>query len=364
MRQDLESEAERARSYPDPYPDGWYALARSEEVQGEPVTVRAVGRELVLFRRASDGTVGALDAHCPHMGAHLGLGTVEAGCVRCPFHGWRFRTDGSVATIPYADRVPMSHAARSYQVDELHGFVCVYLSRSDARCGETSAPYRLRHVAGIDEGELELRGDLDFGVVRLHLVEFAENSADLQHFQPLHGEMRLPYLGTKLPLIRVRHSASWEPDASEPHVAWFHDHAVLLAFGRVIPNTGAHARIRLDGPGSFVSFDFSVRDLGRIVMFQTHTPLAPLAQQVRFRWYAEPRVPRLLVKHVIGSWIAQWKQDIAIWETKVYRERPLLVREDGPVHALRRWYSQFYGGESTRGGGRSEVGRDAAGSAE
>ena len=76
-------------------------------------------------------------------------------------------------------------------------------------------------------------------------------------------------------------------------------------------------------------------------MLQTHTPLAPLAQRVRFRWYAERSIPRLLVSYVIGNWVSQWREDIVIWENKIFRERPQLVSTDGPVHALRRWYRQF-----------------------
>ena len=36
--------------------------------------------------------------------------------------------------------------------------------------------------------------------------------------------------------------------------------------------------------------------------------------------------------------------DIPIWRDKVFRERPVLVKGDGPVSEFRRWYSQFYEG--------------------
>ncbi len=36
------------------------------------------------------------------------------------------------------------------------------------------------------------------------------------------------------------------------------------------------------------------------------------------------------------------RQDIGIWENKIYCEKPMLTRGDGPIHQLRRWYSQFY----------------------
>ena len=73
----------------------------------------------------------------------------------------------------------------------------------------------------------------------------------------------------------------------------------------------------------------------------THTPIAPLALRTRFRWFAEPSIPRLLVSYVVGNWVSQWKEDIDIWENKIFRERPQLVRDDGPVLKLRKWYRQF-----------------------
>lgn len=38
----------------------------------------------------------------------------------------------------------------------------------------------------------------------------------------------------------------------------------------------------------------------------------------------------------------QFTQDVPIWEHKVYRERPLLTKVDGPVHDYRRWFAQFF----------------------
>ena len=58
-----------------PYPTGWYLVAQSAEVGvGDVKPVQYFGRELVLFRTES-GRAVLLDAHCPHMGAHLGVST-------------------------------------------------------------------------------------------------------------------------------------------------------------------------------------------------------------------------------------------------------------------------------------------------
>ena len=57
-----------------------------------------------------------LDAYCKHMGTHLAKNTsamlivaevggkhVEGDSIRCPYHGWRYNSEGHVDDIPYHD---------------------------------------------------------------------------------------------------------------------------------------------------------------------------------------------------------------------------------------------------------------------
>ena len=61
-----------------------------------------LGENFAVFRTAN-GVASVLDAYCPHLGAHLGIGSRVVGdCVECPFHGWQFRgEDGQCMKIPY-----------------------------------------------------------------------------------------------------------------------------------------------------------------------------------------------------------------------------------------------------------------------
>lgn len=333
----------RAASYPPPYPDGWYMLARSHEVRDRPVAVEALGRRFVVYRSDVDGRAAVLDAWCPHLGADLSDGVVRDGCIECPFHRWRFRPDGCVDSIPYSPRVPTSARAESWPVDERYGMILAYHQADrNPRRPPPEPPYALPRAAGLDAGTMVHRGFHDAGIVRMHIVEFAENSADLQHFGHIHGEMMIPWTRVAIPGMRVRHDARWETDPDHGHIIWFRNEASLEFFGRPIPRSGASAAIQLAGPGGVARFTFDIPDVGSIVMFQTHTPVAPLAQHVRFTWFSEPRVPRLLASYVVGSWVAQWGGDIRIWERKAYRDKPMLVPGDGPMLELRRWYRQFY----------------------
>jgi cholesterol 7-desaturase len=331
------SEAARLATYPPPYPDSWYVLCRSEELRDKPLSVEALGQRFVVFRDA-EGRAAVLDALCPHLGADLGLGVVTDGCVECPFHRWRFGADGWLSEPPYGqERLPKIRT-RSWPVDEAYGMVLIYFSARP----DTEPPYPFPRYPEIDDGHWVARGQHDPKPVAMHLIEFAENSVDFQHFAPIHGEMTFPWTQVRIPGVRIHHDATWEPDEDQAHVAWFRNDAVLEIFGRVRPWTQAQAAIKFIGPGGVVAFSFDVPDRGRILLFHTHTPEAPLSQRVRFTWFADRSLPRLLVSYVVGNWVSQWRADIDIWETKVYRTKPMLNAEDGPVLALRRWFSQFY----------------------
>ena len=70
--------------------------------------VRVLGQNLVLFKDAPKdgmpGVFGLLDRDCPHRGADLSFGRRESaeqgGGLRCPFHGWKFATNGQCLETP------------------------------------------------------------------------------------------------------------------------------------------------------------------------------------------------------------------------------------------------------------------------
>lgn len=71
------------------------------------------GHEIALFNR--DGAFFALENTCPHQGGPLGEGTIEDGCVTCPWHGWQFDVQtGACQNMPGED-------ARSVPIVVLNG---------------------------------------------------------------------------------------------------------------------------------------------------------------------------------------------------------------------------------------------------
>jgi len=304
------------------------------------VSVEALGHSLVLFRGRDSGRFGLLDTYCPHVGASFVAGGEVVGDeLRCPFHRWRFQTDGCLSHVPYLEPTPRIKA-RSWPVRVVHGMVWMFHQHGGAPVGPPA--YEPEPKPDILDGTLAYRGEHDGGFVRMHVAEFAENSVDMQHFDPLHGQMIFPWTTVPVPGVRVHHDAHWSTDPHRPHVAYFKNHAALKIRGRVLESTAADAVITFFGPGGITDFRFTIPGYGDVVLFQTHTPVEPLKLRVRFKWFANPRIPRMLVSYVVGNWVGQWKADIDIWETKVFLRQPKLVRGDGPVHRMRRWYGQFY----------------------
>ena len=113
-------------------PTGWFMVGWSAEFPvGEVRPLHYFGEDLVAWR-TDDGALQIMDAHCPHLGAHIGHhGKVHGDCVQCPYHGWTYGTDGVNRSIPYEDRPNLTKRLRVWPVVEQYD--CVFLWHQPAR---------------------------------------------------------------------------------------------------------------------------------------------------------------------------------------------------------------------------------------
>src|SRR5208282_2265070 len=132
--------------------------------------------------RGEDGKAAILDAHCPHLGAHLGVGgTVVGNSLKCPFHGWQWSETGQCVAIPYSDRIPPGALARHWPVDEINGHIYVWNHASN---GEPF--YRIPKIEFFGSPEwtsdwVQYSWDL-----HTHPQEIMENAIDWPHFMIVH----------------------------------------------------------------------------------------------------------------------------------------------------------------------------------
>ena len=113
-------------SFP-PYPLGWFQVAYTDELEvGDVRALKYFGKDLVLFRDES-GNAHVLDAHCPHLGAHLGKGgRVEGDSIRCPFHAWKFNGSGECTDVPYGSKIPSGACVPAWNTIEKNGLIMVW----------------------------------------------------------------------------------------------------------------------------------------------------------------------------------------------------------------------------------------------
>jgi phenylpropionate dioxygenase-like ring-hydroxylating dioxygenase large terminal subunit len=106
---------------------GWFPVARAAEVGTTPVQVGAAGQAYVLVRLRSGGEVSAFPARCPHRLVPLAAGAVVDGRLQCPYHGWRYDSEGRCVDIPSMGAggtpPPRADLAMPWAVEERHGWV-------------------------------------------------------------------------------------------------------------------------------------------------------------------------------------------------------------------------------------------------
>jgi len=107
----------------------WYVAEWSDKVRDEPVHVRMLGQDFVLYRE-NTGEVRCLSDVCLHRGGSLSRGCNKGDAVACPYHGWRFNGEGCVTLIPSEgeDFTPPDRARiDAYPTQERYGMIWVFL---------------------------------------------------------------------------------------------------------------------------------------------------------------------------------------------------------------------------------------------
>ena len=304
-------------------PDGWFCVADSDALALREVkAVRYFGRELVLWR-TENGEARLANAHCPHLGAHIGFGgKVQDGTLRCPFHGWRFDPAGRCVEVPYAKRIPPHAALTMWPVVERNG--CVF-AWHHAKGAPPAWEIPVVPEWGAEGWSAPVRRSFR---VRAHCQEMAENVVDDAHFKYVHGTHTMP-----------RSTAT-----IEGHV--FRVTSVSMVG---TPRGEAQGRIEIASYGFGFGLTRFVGVIETLVVI-TGAPIDEEWSETTLRFMVRRLASEDATKGVGRAFVAeidrQFGQDIPIWENKIHLPRPLLCDGDGPITLLRRWARQFYSGLS------------------
>jgi phenylpropionate dioxygenase-like ring-hydroxylating dioxygenase large terminal subunit len=109
---------------------GWVALGRADQVAspGDYKTLEIAGRPTILLRD-QDGQLRAMANTCRHRGAELLSGCGSTRSIRCPFHGWGYRLDGSLAATTHmqdcSDFITADFGLHQYHVAQRYGMAFI-----------------------------------------------------------------------------------------------------------------------------------------------------------------------------------------------------------------------------------------------
>lgn len=320
-----------------PYPDSWYVLGLSDEIKpGIVLNKNLAGQEIVLFRTVS-GKLHAIDAYCPHLGAHLGHGgTVEGEEIKCPFHGFCFNGSGECTKTGYGTKPPPTAKAKTWQVRDKNGFIAIYHSN------EHKAPDW--EIPDVDSTGWNSLMTTSFEI-NSHPQETTENSVDTGHFGEVHGYTGIETLkkieteGSYLTTKYAMHRAAGFVGNAEKVRAEFEVHVFGLGYSYVeakVPKHGLEYR-------TFV-FPTPIGN-GKIKL-----TLGLRLKKIERAYKVNPLMavlPKPLVNYIVGKasfniYLHDVKQDFHIWENKTFIAPPALAKGDGPIGSYRTWAKQFY----------------------
>lgn len=161
----------------------WYAVEFSVNVTQHPQQITLMGQSIALYRD-SQGQIVALSDRCAHRGAALSSGWVEANCLRCPYHGWKYDAEGTCVEIPAnqpGTPIPKRAKVSHYAVTERHGFVWLWLGTG---AGDPELIPDLSQFA-----DPQWYGCRDQFRWNAHYARVIENNVDVSHPPFLHRRL-------------------------------------------------------------------------------------------------------------------------------------------------------------------------------
>jgi len=209
----------------------WMAACRAEEIPnpGNWQVLNIAGDD-VLVVRAQDGVLRAFYNVCRHRGARLCAGQDEPqkpgratlpqavlanGLIRCPYHAWTYRADGSLLAAPHILNTegfdPAGFSLYPVGCEEWAGFVFLHLSPADAQPLHTQLGALPGRIANYTLDQLAIGHRIRYSVEANWKI-ICENYNECYHCGPVH-----PELCALVPAFRSQGGANLQWDRGIPH---------------------------------------------------------------------------------------------------------------------------------------------------
>jgi 3-ketosteroid 9alpha-monooxygenase subunit A len=314
-------------------PTGWFHIGWSGEIPpGGVKPLRYFGQELVAFR-AETGELSVLDAHCRHLGAHLGYDShVRGDCVVCPYHGWQWDGTGRNRLVPYQEN-PTRALMRSWPVAECNGLIWMW---HDPAGGPPRGGYDYPDVFAVFDSAPAAEADFypcyPQSVIEkpnepIHPQLVLENSADCAHFKFTHAADEYPRMQWFRAEGAVWHSQIGfiSPKTKEPTLFLENHNTTIGVTAALFSGRNANYRLLL-----------------------TATPIDDERSDLRVSYFF-PRdgdtgdtLPPDLAAFARHTEVL-FEEDARIWRHQAFVQKPIYALDDRAGYsAMRSWCEQFY----------------------
>lgn len=332
--------AEDDRLPTSPFPDGWYFVASRDALRKQRLIEKTwLGQEIVAWCNA-EGTVCVADAYCPHLGSHLGPttgGVVRDGCLVCPFHGFEYDVKGQCVRTPSAPP-PKNARLKLLETQVINGLVFAWWSSIG------QAPYFRLPLDTRDEDGWSGVGLREFRLTT-HPEYTTENSVDIAHLSYIHGYSDVHQVGP-VTVDGAHLVSAFEFKRERSFLGrkfQFEVSAVTHLYGmgysfvditeRTIPLRSRFWVLvtPLDGTYMELVLANQVQETERIRRLIVGLGFLPKRTRARVSNYM-----------MLEGQVKDVRQDLPVWNRKIFRPRPVLSGADGKIMLFRRYCRQFY----------------------
>jgi len=290
----------------------WYVVCWSHELGTKPIGRQLWGKPIVVFR-GEGGRVGAAFDRCPHRNVPLSKGRVVDGTLECPYHGWRFATDGACKHIPGLANDDERQGRRAVALPAREAQGCVWVwADPDSEPDTEPFHFRLADEPGYMVVRRRVRAP-----ATLHMV--AENALDVPHTAFLHGGLfRTDADRTPIECVVQRHA----------------DHVECEYIGEARPE-GLVGRLLSPSGGLVTHFDrfflpsvveveYRIGDENHIVVNAAMTPIDDYDTELYAVVAVRTRVPSWLLRPLV--------QPVALWIFG--QDRVVLEQQTATMHTF------------------------------
>ena len=368
------------------YPNGWFMVARSEEVKkGESKFVDAHGESLVVFRGNNNKSY-VLSAYCPHLGANLGVEgqVVNDSCIQCPFHAWIFDGETGACVVgkekkekegiryeyefdcetnkcEFKQTKTERIKIRKYLSKESNGFIFVWFHAE-----EKEPHYEPFEVTDFQK-RLSHRGT-SMNMINAHASDIAENGGDMLHFIYIHSEIIPllikgywdakwvraddPQLIQKMTLedkshneFRMKLINRFINEKNKKSIGVLHLYNTISICG--LPETSFFTLTGFQvGPGLVYLF-IKGKFFETFLLQHIHTK-DKYNQELYHEIYTDKWSPYWFSALQLRLEVRQVLNDGVVWDNKLFAHEAYFNKvaneKDGFLISWRQWYSQFYDG--------------------